>query len=114
MKKEDEFEHYWREHKEQILNLDPEYYQTKESYKISSGADLLLFGIPAVAGILSINLWPFQRESLRWLASAGITIICFIVCVWIKSLTISGRSLYEIEKEIKEKERTRYYQQQEY
>ncbi len=55
-------------------------------YKMKSGADWILFGIPVVAGIVSFDYLPIEHELLKWLASAGITILCFAISVWIKEV----------------------------
>lgn len=48
-----------------ILEKNDEYRHAKENFKIHSGADLILFGIPVVAGIVSINNVPLQNELLK-------------------------------------------------
>lgn len=101
----EEFERYWKENRELILSKDDEYLQAKNSYKMTSGADWLLFAIPVVAGIIFMDYCPIQRELLKWLASAGITIITFIICVWIKSMMSGSTSPEEMEQRIKERVR---------
>lgn len=103
MDKDEEFERWWKENKHDILHEDSEYLRVENSYKIKSGADLLLFGIPVVAGIVVINYIPVDSEILRWIISAVITIAVFLVCVWIKSTTIPGETLSEIEERLKNK-----------
>ena len=63
-----EFETYWKENRMTILEKNDEYRHAKENFKIHSGADLILFGIPVVAGIVSINNVPLQNELLptKW------------------------------------------------
>ena len=43
---EKEFEEYWKANRESILSKDEEYRRAKENFKMSSGSDMLLFGIP--------------------------------------------------------------------
>ena len=100
---EQEFEKYWKENRGRILSNDEEYAKAKNSYKMSSGADWLLFAIPVVAGIIFMNYCPFTRELLKWLASAVVTIITFIICVWIKSMISVEASPEEVEQKIKKK-----------
>ena len=70
---------------------------------MSNGSDWLLFGIPIVAGIVYINNVQLGNELLNWVASAAVTIICFVVCVWIKSLITGSKSPDETEKDIKQR-----------
>lgn len=100
-----EFETYWKENRMTILEKNDEYRHAKENFKIHSGADLILFGIPVVAGIVSINNVPLQNELLKWIVSAVITIVCFALSVWVKSL-ITGTVLPdEVEQRLKETKR---------
>lgn len=68
-------------------------------------AHLILFGIPVVAGIVSINNVPLQNELLKWVVSAVITIICFALSVWVKSLITGTVSPDEVEQRLKEAKR---------
>lgn len=88
-----------------ILEKNDEYRHTKENFKIHSGADLILFGIPVVAGIVSINNVPLQNELLKWIVSAVITIVCFTLSVWVKSLITGMVSPDEVEQRLKEAKR---------
>lgn len=99
---EQEFEKKWRENRHNLLQNDAEWRQLQESYKMSSGADWLLFAIPVVAGIASFNYIPLTSEILKWLVSVAITIVCFALCVWIKALISGTKSADEIERRIKE------------
>ena len=58
-----EFETYWKENRMTILEKNDEYRHAKENFKIHSGADLILFCIPVVAGIVSINNVPLQNSN---------------------------------------------------
>ena len=53
---EKEFEKYWKDNRESILQKDEEYRHAKENFKMSNGADMLLFGIPIVAGIVFMKM----------------------------------------------------------
>ena len=88
-----------------ILEKNDEYRHAKENFKIHSGADLILFGIPVVAGIVSINNVPLQNELLKWIVSAVITIVCFALSVWVKSLITGTVSPDEVEQRLKETKR---------
>ena len=99
---EKEFEKYWKANRESILQKDEEYQHAKENFKMSSGADMLLFGIPIVAGIVFMNNVHLGNELLNWVASAAITIVCFAICVWIKSMMTGSGSPDEVEEKIKE------------
>ncbi len=87
--------------RKQLLAESEEYKQTLDGYKMKTGADWILFAIPVVAGIVSFNYIPIANELLRWLATVGVTVLVFAVCVFIKSTTIPGRTLEEIEKDVK-------------
>ena len=100
-----EFETYWKENRMTILEKNDEYRHAKENFKIHSGADLILFGIPVVAGIVSINNVPLQNELLKWIVSAVITIACFALSVWVKSLITGTVSPDEVEQRLKEAKR---------
>ena len=100
-----EFETYWKENRMTILEKNDEYRHAKENFKIHSGADLILFGIPVVAGIVSINNVPLQNELLKWIVSAVITIVCFALSVWVKSLITGMVSPDEVEQRLKETKR---------
>lgn len=104
---EKEFEGYWLSERKRILSESDEYRRAKENFKISTGADWLLFGIPIVAGIVAMSYIPLQNELLKWLVSACVTIVCFVLCVWVKSITTGTGSPDEIEKKLKNKERER-------
>lgn len=105
MMSEQEFEEYWKENRERILRNDQRYVKSRDRYKMSSGADWLLFGVPVIVGILFMNNVHISNELLKWAASAGVTIVAFVISVWIKSLTIDNKSPDEIEEEIKERVR---------
>jgi hypothetical protein len=100
-----EFDTYWKENRMTILEKNDEYRHAKENFKIHSGADLILFGIPVVAGIVSINNVPLQNELLKWIVSAVITIVCFALSVWVKSLITGTVSPDEVEQRLKETKR---------
>ena len=100
-----EFETYCKENRMTILDKNDEYRHAKENFKIHSGADLILFGIPVVAGIVSINNVPLQNELLKWIVSAVITIVCFALSVWVKSLITGTVSPDEVEQRLKETKR---------
>ena len=88
-----------------ILEKNDEYRHAKENFKIHSGADLILFGIPVVAGIVSINNVPLQNELLKWIVRAVITLVCFALSVWVKSLITGTVSPDEVEQRLKETKR---------
>ena len=102
---EEEFEAYWKAPRDEILSHSEEYRRAKDNFKMNSGSDLLLFGIPIVAGIVCMNNIPLGNELLKWLASAIVTIVCFALCVWIKSVATGSGSPDEVEQKIKERTR---------
>lgn len=102
---EKEFEEYWKANRESILSKDEEYRRAKDNFKMSNGSDMLLFGLPIVAGIVFMNNVHLGNELLNWIASAAVTIVCFAICVWIKSLITGSGSPDEVETRIKEKEK---------
>ncbi len=99
---EQEKQQAWMRERKRLLSENKEYQQTLDGYKMKSGADWILFAIPVVAGIVSFNYIPITNELLRWVATVGVTILVFAICVFIKSMTIPGRTLEEIEREVKE------------
>ena len=98
---EKDFEVLWKENRKHILESDPEYKKIVESYKMKSGADWLLFGIPVVSGILSVQCLPISHEILRWLVSIAITLVVFVICVYVKSLSNPHRAISDIEADVK-------------
>ena len=62
---DEKFEVLWQKNRKSLLSEDREWQQLQQSYKVSSGADMLLFGIPAVAGIVSFNYVPLSGELLK-------------------------------------------------
>lgn len=100
---EKEFEAYWKTHRNEILSKSEEYRRAKENLKMNSGSDLLLFGIPAVAGIVCINNIALANELLKWIVSAVVTILCFALCVWVKSIITGSESPDEVEQKIKQR-----------
>lgn len=98
---DDHFERLWMENKHRLLNGDREYQEVIANYKMTSGADWLLFGIPVVAGVTSFEMLSFDREMFRWFVSALITIATFVLSVFVKSLIVGGKSVSEIENRIK-------------
>lgn len=107
-KDRDEFERLWAENRHRLLREDTEYRQLTDSYKISSGADLLLFGIPAVAGVVFMDQAYIGHELLKWLACAAVVIATFVLCVWIKSAISGSKPVAEVEKRVKERCYKRY------
>ena len=97
-----EFEKYWKENRLRVLERDASYVNARNNYKVTSGADWLLYAIPIAAGIISIDVFSFENELLKWIVSAGITILSFVACVWVKTLYSDDTSLTEIENRIKE------------
>lgn len=102
---ENEFEAYWKANRLTILAHSDEYRRAKEEFKVHSGADLILFGIPVVAGIVTMNNLTVQNELLRWLISAAVTILCFAASVWIKSMITGTVSPDEVEMRLKDAKR---------
>ena len=109
---DEKFEVLWQKNRKSLLSEDREWQQLQQSYKVSSGADMLLFGIPAVAGIVSFNYVPLSGELLKWLVSAVVTVLCFVLCVFVKSLFSPTLSASEIEKRVKTDYRKRLEQRQ--
>ena len=68
-----------------------------------SGADLILFGLPIVTGIVFMNNVRIGNEILLWLLSAVATVLAYVVCVWVKSMISGTGSPDEVERRIKEK-----------
>ncbi|MBO4827074.1 MAG: hypothetical protein J5506_07570 [Prevotella sp.] len=105
---EQEFETWWKANRQQLLHQNSEYVERENSYKIRSGADLLIFALPVVAAILFLESGIIRHEMLNWLASAGVAIVTFLVSAFIKSQTLPGDSLYDIEQRIKAEYRKQF------
>lgn len=105
---DNQFERLWLENKHRLLNADREYRDMVDSYKMNSGADWLLFGIPVVAGIASFQAFAFDNELLRWLVSAVITVVAFAISAYVKSLIVGGKPVSDIEERIKKDSYKRY------
>lgn len=106
--KQKEFDKYWDENKKKLLQADEEYCNAIKGYKMTSGADWLLFGIPIAAGIVFIDYCPVNNEIGKWLLCALVTIVCFVICVAIKTYTSGNKSLDEIEKRVKQDALNKY------
>lgn len=103
-----DFEIYWRKNRQAILQNNAEYQEAAKRNKQISGADMLLIAIPAVAGIASFDYIPLGSELLKWVISALITIVCYVVCVYIKSATAIADTTYDVEKKVKQAEKERW------
>ncbi len=104
----EKFEDYWLQHRNELLKKNAEYCKIKESYKMQSGFDWLLWALPLVAGIVTFNILPIMSEMFKWILSAVIVIAVFVICVWVKSATSGLRSLYDVEKEVKRQAYEKY------
>ena len=99
---EEEFNSWWKENRRELLRADKEYTERENSYKIKSGADLLLFAIPVVAGIMFLESGLVKHEMLNWLCAAGVVIVTFLISAFIKSQMIPGDSLYDFEQRLRQ------------
>ena len=107
-KMKDDFEMLWLERRKRILAADDEYRKATDGYKMTGGADWLLFGTPVVAAIVFLDYSPLDNEWLNWLAGAAIALVLFVVAVYIKSAINGTRSPVEVEEDIKRRCRERY------
>ena len=105
---EDEFELLWLERRKQILAADEEYIRATEGYRMTSGADWLLFGMPVVAAIMVLEMSFFGSEIINWLVAALVAALLFVVAVYVKTLITGGRSVTEIEADVKRRCREEY------
>lgn len=106
--KTDNFEEWWTANKSRILQEDREYREAVETYKMKSGSDWLLFGIPLVAGIVSFDYIPTSSELLKFGAAILIVVILSVVSVYIKSLTNPHRAIGDIEADIRQRKYEEY------
>lgn len=97
------FEALWREQGYRLLREDGEYRQLSESFRLKTGGDFLLFGIPLLVGVVFMDMAPIERELLRWLATAAVVVVAFVLCVWVKSATGGSKSAAEVERRVKER-----------
>ena len=65
------FEALWSEQGYRLLREDEEYRRLADSYKMTTGGDFLLFGIPLLVGVVFMDMAPIERELLRWIACAA-------------------------------------------
>lgn len=105
---EKEFEEIWNKKKAGILLQDKEYKETLDSYKMNGSTGILMFVIPVAAGLLFMNKVNIGHEIMKWVAGAAVTIVTFVVCVWVKSILTGGKSLSEIEQRIKTEQYEKY------
>lgn len=96
-------EELWLKNKTRLLKESTEYQEAIQQFKMKSGADWLLFAIPVVAGIVFMNTVGIKPEWLLWVCTMAVAVIIFAVCVFVKSLSITGKMPTEIEREIKKK-----------
>ena len=101
MQSPNDFEAYWQAHRKSLLEADDEYKNALQGYKLTSGADWLLFALPVVVAIVVLDFSPFQGEFLNWAAGALAAIVTFVACVAIKTATSGTRSLSDIEADVK-------------
>ena len=101
MQSPNDFEAYWQAHRKSLLEADDEYKNALQGYKLTSGADWLLFALPVVVAIVVLDFSPFQGEFLNWAAGALAAIVTFVACVAIKTATSGTRSLGDIEADVK-------------
>lgn len=95
-------------HKHHLLMEDREYKEAVGTYEMKSGADWLLFGIPVAAGIVSVEYIPITHELLRWIVSILITVVVFVACVYVKSLSNPHRAISDIEADVKRRAYQKY------
>lgn len=100
---EQEFQNYWYANRTKLLNEDAEYIEAKEQVKANGKADWLFYVVAAFAGISFMSKSGIQHELLNWFLSAVITIVCFLLCVFIKSLISNDPSLDDIEKKVRQR-----------
>ncbi len=98
-----EFEIYWKQHRDEILQHSKDYTDAKENFKMHNGADLIMFGLPIVAGVVFMNNVSIASEMLLWLLSAAVTFLSYVVCVWVKSMISGTESPDEVEQRIRER-----------
>ena len=95
-------------YKHRLLMEDREYKEAVDTYQMKSGADWLLFGIPVVAGIVSVEYIPITHEVLRWIVSILIAVVVFVICVYVKSLSNPHRAIADIEADVKRRAYEKY------
>lgn len=101
MEQDKAFESYWRENKNSLLHQDIEYLSTINSYKMHTGTDLLLYGLPVIIGITFAEYLPITHELLKWVVIVVVTLAAFVVSVYIKSRMAGIKSVSEIERRVK-------------
>lgn len=100
--KDEAFEQYWLVHKKEWLQQNDEYRSIEEGYKMRSGFDWLLWALPLVSGVVAFSVLPLMSELLKWILSAVVVVVVFMICVWIKSAMLGQRSLSVVENEVKQ------------
>lgn len=99
-----EFEEYWKQHELQLINVSPKVLQEerKNSGKMNTAGDWLLFVIPLIAGIGFINTKLIANEMLNLICGMVIVVICFALEMLIRPYVTGKRSVAEIDQDIKD------------
>ena len=105
---EAEFEKYWLENRKQILAADDAYSKAIGKYKITSGADWILWAIPIGVAMGVKDVIPIKNEMLNLLACIAVALLCYVLCVWIKTLMTGIPDLGLLESHVKEKTRQQW------
>lgn len=99
-----EFEEYWKQHEQQLINVSPKVLQEerKNSGKMNTAGDWLLFVIPLIAGIGFMNTKLIANEMLNLICGMVIVVICFALEMLIRPYVTGKRSVAEIDQDIKD------------
>lgn len=107
----DNFEQFWLEHSAQLLHNDEEYSKATGKYKMTTGADWLLFAIPVAVGVFLKDYLPIANELLNLLACVAAAFLSFLLCVWVKTVISGVPDLSAIEKRVKDEAREKWMAQ---
>lgn len=99
-----EFEEYWKQHEQQLINVSPKVLQEerKNNGKMNTAGDWLLFVIPLIAGIGFMNTKLIANEMLNLICGMVIVVICFALEMLIRPYVTGKRSVAEIDQDIKD------------
>lgn len=97
------FEQLWDEQKYVYLQADEGWQRVKESYKMRTWSDYVLFAVPLVVGVLALDFVNVEREFLRWALCAVAVLVAFVVCTWLKTAFGGAESAVDVERRVKER-----------
>ncbi|MBM6992969.1 MAG: hypothetical protein I3J02_06885 [Prevotella sp.] len=101
---EKEFENYWKHHQRNLIERAPQSLneERKNSGKMNTAGDWLLFALPVIAmsGFISLRL--FSQELVNFLVSLAVGAAFFVLTMFIKPYVTGKRNIVDIDEDIKQ------------